>query len=169
MEVSQAGSWFGVIMATGGAAGLVAGGMLADRMFGKGVRDAHLRVMRLSILLGGPPLLAAMLMPDAHAGVRHARARFPMLTMHGVGNRVALQFITPVERVSRPRLPRSISSSSTSSDWASGPMLMALLTDHLFGDDGALRYSIALVNRRRAAARGNHPHRRLPGLRAQPR
>src|SRR3546814_15645029 len=61
MEVSQAGLWFGVIMAIGGAAGLVMGGTLADRMFGKGVADAHLRVMCLSILLGGPPLLAAML------------------------------------------------------------------------------------------------------------
>src|SRR3546814_3472343 len=57
MEVSQAGLWFGVIMAIGGAAGLVMGGTLADRMFGKGVADAHLRVMCLSILLGGPPLL----------------------------------------------------------------------------------------------------------------
>ncbi|HEY0594331.1 MFS transporter [Sphingopyxis sp.] len=142
MEVSQAGLWFGIIMATGGAAGLVAGGMLADRMFGKGVRDAHLRVMRLSILLGGPPLLAAMLMPDATLAFVMLALAFPMLTMHGVGT-VALQFITPNEY--RARVTALYFFVVNLVGLGFGPMLMALLTDHLFGDDGALRYSIALV------------------------
>src|SRR3546814_5876308 len=69
----------------GGAAGLVMGRTLADRMFGKGVADAHLRVMCLSILLGGPPLLAAMLMPSAPLAFVMLALAFPMLTMHGVG------------------------------------------------------------------------------------
>src|SRR3546814_4209970 len=85
MEVSQAGLWFGVIMAIGGAAGLVMGGTLADRMFGKGVANEHLRVMCLSILLGGPQLLAAMLMPSAPLAFVMMALAFPMMTMHGVG------------------------------------------------------------------------------------
>src|SRR3546814_11027774 len=83
MDVSQAGLWFGIIMATGGAAGLVAGGTLADRLFAKGVADAHLRVMRLSILLGGPPLLPAVLMPDATLAFLLLAPAFPLLTRHG--------------------------------------------------------------------------------------
>src|SRR3546814_13826066 len=35
MDVSQAGLWFGIIMAIGGAAGLVMGGTLADRTFAR--------------------------------------------------------------------------------------------------------------------------------------
>ena len=142
MDVSQAGLWFGVIMATGGAAGLVAGGTLADRWFAKGVADAHLRVMRLSILLGGPPLLAAVLMPDATLAFVMLALAFPMLTMHGVGT-VALQFITPNEY--RARVTALYFFVVNLVGLGFGPMLMALLTDHLFGDDGALRYSIALV------------------------
>lgn len=142
MDVSQAGLWFGLIMATGGAAGLVMGGTLADRMFAKGVPDAHLRVMRLSILLGGPPLLAAALMPDATLAFVMLALAFPMLTMHGVGT-VALQFITPNEY--RARVTALYFFVVNLTGLGFGPMLMALLTDHLFADDGALRYSIALV------------------------
>lgn len=142
MDVSQAGLWFGLIMAIGGAAGLVIGGTLADRMFAKGVPDAHLRVMRLSILLGGPPLLAAALMPDATLAFVMLALAFPMLTMHGVGT-VALQFITPNEY--RARVTALYFFVVNLTGLGFGPMLMALLTDHLFGDDGALRYSIALV------------------------
>lgn len=142
MDVSEAGLWFGLIMATGGAAGLVMGGTLADRMFARGVADAHLRVMRLSILLGGPPLLAAALMPDAMLAFAMLALAFPMLTMHGVGT-VALQFITPNEY--RARVTALYFFVVNLTGLGFGPMLMALLTDHLFGDDGALRYSIALV------------------------
>jgi MFS family permease len=142
MEVSQAGLWFGLIMAIGGAGGLVFGGTLADRWFGRGVPDAHLRVMRLSILLGGPPLLAAVLMPTATLAFTMLALAFPMLTMHGVGT-VALQFITPNEY--RARVTALYFFVVNLTGLGFGPMLMALLTDHLFGDDGALRYSIALV------------------------
>lgn len=142
MDVSTAGLWFGIIMATGGAAGLVAGGSLADRMFGQGVADAHLRVMRLSILLGGPPLLAAALMPGPVPAFVLLAVAFPMLTMHGVGT-VALQLITPNEY--RARVTALYFFIVNLVGLGFGPMLMALTTDHLFGYDGALRYSIALV------------------------
>lgn len=142
MDVSEAGLWFGLIMAIGGAAGLVMGGTLADRMVAKGVPDAHLRVMRLSILLGGPPLLAAALLPNATLAFVMLALAFPMLTMHGVGT-VALQFITPNEY--RARVTALYFFVVNLTGLGFGPMLMALLTDHLFGDDGALRYSIALV------------------------
>jgi MFS family permease len=142
MAVAEAGLWFGLIMATGGAAGLVMGGALADRLFARGVADSHLRVMRLSILLGGPPLLAAVLMPNATLAFVMLALAFPMLTMHGVGT-VALQFITPNEYRARTTALYFFVVNLTGLGF--GPMLMALLTDHLFADDGALRYSIALV------------------------
>ena len=142
MEVTETGLWFGIIMATGGAAGLVMGGTLADRLFGRGVADAHLRVMRLSILLGGPPLLAAVLMPGPTSAFLLLAISFPMLTMHGVGT-VALQLITPNEY--RARVTALYFFVVNLTGLGFGPMLMALLTDHLFGHDEALRYSIALV------------------------
>ncbi|MGN6690616.1 MAG: hypothetical protein ACTHJU_06710, partial [Sphingopyxis sp.] len=67
---------------------------------------------------------------------------FPMLTMHGVGT-VALQLITPNEYRARATALYFFIVNLVGLGF--GPMLMALLTDHLFGYDGALRYSIALV------------------------
>ncbi|HET6523974.1 MFS transporter [Sphingopyxis sp.] len=142
MDVAQAGLWFGVIMAVGGAFGLIAGGALADRLFAKGVGDAHLRVMRLSILLGGPPLTAMALMPDPALAFAMLALAFPCLTMHGVGG-VALQLITPNEY--RARMTAIYFFVVNLVGLGFGPMLIALLTDNLFQDESALRYSIAVV------------------------
>ncbi|WP_447764494.1 spinster family MFS transporter [Sphingopyxis panaciterrae] len=142
MEVSDAGLWFGVIMAIGGAAGLIAGGSLADRLYAKGVADSHLRVMRLSILLGAPPLLAAAFMPSSTLAFVMLACAFPMLTMHGVGT-VALQLITPNQY--RARMTALYFFIVNLTGLGFGPMVIALLTDNLFQDDGALRYSIAIV------------------------
>lgn len=142
MEISHAGLWFGVIMAIGGTIGLIAGGSLADRLFGKGVPDAHLRVMRLSVVLGGPPLLAAVLMPNASLALIMLAIAFPCMTMHGVGG-VALQLITPNEY--RARLTALYFFVVNLVGLGFGPVLIALLTDNLFQDDAALRYSIAVV------------------------
>lgn len=142
MDIAHAGLWFGVIMAVGGAAGLIAGGSLADRMFGRGVADAHLRVMRLSILLGGPPLLATALMPNSTLALVMLAFAFPCMTMHGVGS-VALQLITPNEY--RARMTALYFFVVNLVGLGFGPMLIALLTDNLFQDDAALRYSIAVV------------------------
>lgn len=142
MDIAQAGLWFGIIMAIGGAVGLIAGGALADRLFEKGVGDAHLRVMRLSILLGGPPMLAVALMPNSTLALVMLALAFPCMTMHGVGS-VALQLITPNEY--RARLTALYFFVVNLVGLGFGPVLIALLTDNLFSDDAAIRYSIATV------------------------
>lgn len=142
LSVGEAGLWFGIIMAIGGTIGLLAGGSLADRLYAKGVADAHLRVMRLSILLGGPPLLAAALMPDSTLAFVMLAIAYPCMTMHGVGG-VALQLITPNEY--RARMTALYFFVVNLIGLGFGPMLIALLTDNLFEDDAMLRYSIATV------------------------
>ena len=59
------------------------------------------------------------------------------------GYTVALQFITPNEYRARATALYFFVVNLVGLGF--GPMLIALLTDHLFLDDGALRYSIALV------------------------
>jgi MFS family permease len=142
IAVTDAGLGFGLIMAVGGAVGLIMGGSLADRWFGRGIGDAHLRVMRLSILLGGPLLLATTLMPTPALAFATLAFAFPFLTMHGVGT-VALQLITPNEY--RARMTAIYFFIVNLTGLGFGPMLMALLTDHLFANDAMLRYSMAIV------------------------
>lgn len=142
MGVADAGLWFGIIMAVGGTIGLLAGGALADRLYARGIADAHLRVMRLSILLGGPPLLATALMPDSTLAFVMLAVAYPCMTLHGVGG-VALQLITPNEY--RARMTALYFFIVNLVGLGFGPMLIALLTDNLFQDDAMLRYSIATV------------------------
>lgn len=142
MDVADAGLWFGIIMAVGGTIGLLVGGSLADHLYAKGVADAHLRVMRLSILLGGPPLLATALMPDSTLAFAMLALAYPCMTLHGVGG-VALQLITPNEY--RARMTALYFFVVNLIGLGFGPMLIALLTDNLFQDDAMLRYSIVTV------------------------
>lgn len=142
MSISDAGLWFGAIMAICGAAGLLLGGVLADRMFQKGHADAHIRTMRLSVLLGGPLLILTPLMGDAAGALLLLTFGFLAITMHGVGS-AALQLMTPNEY--RARITALYFFVVNLIGLGLGPTAIALVTDYVFRDDGALRYSIFMV------------------------
>jgi MFS family permease len=142
ISITDAGLWFGVIMAVCGAAGLVLGGTIADRMFNKGRADAHIRTMRLSILLGGPFLVLMPLMPSATGALSLLAPGFLLITMHGVGS-VALQLITPNKF--RARITALYFFVVNLIGLGLGPTAIALVTDMVFHDDAALRYSIFIV------------------------
>jgi MFS family permease len=130
-------------MAVCGAGGLVLGGYLADKMFQRGYKDSHLRTMRLSIFLGGPFLVLTPLMPNAGIALALLAPGFLMTTMHGVGS-VALQLISPNEY--RARMTALYFFVVNLIGLGLGPTVIALVTDFGFGDDGALRYSLAIVS-----------------------
>lgn len=142
LSIGEAGLWFGIIMAIGGTIGLLAGGALADHLYAKGVHDAHLRVMRLSILIGGPPWIATALMPNSTLALLMLALAYPCMTMHGVGG-VALQLITPNQY--RARMTALYFFVVNLIGLGFGPLLIALLTDYIFQDDASLRYSMATV------------------------
>lgn len=143
ISITDAGLWFGSIMAVCGAGGLVLGGYLADKMFQRGYKDSHLRTMRLSIFLGGPFLVLTPLMPNAGIALALLAPGFLMTTMHGVGS-VALQLISPNEY--RARMTALYFFVVNLIGLGLGPTVIALVTDFGFGDDGALRYSLAIVS-----------------------
>lgn len=143
ISITDAGLWFGGIMAVCGAGGLVLGGYVADKMFQNGYKDSHLRTMRLSIFLGGPFLVLTPLMPNAVLALVLLAPGFLMVTMHGVGS-VALQLISPNEY--RARMTALYFFVVNLIGLGLGPTVIALVTDVGFGDDGALRYSLAIVS-----------------------
>jgi len=142
MPIGQAGLWFGIVMGVCGAAGVLLGGWVADRMFAKGKADAHLRTMRLSILLGGPLMACVPLMPSAALALGLMVPALTLVTMHGVAGG-ALQLVTPNEL--RARVSALYVFVVNLVGLGLGPTAMALMTDFVFGDDKALRYSIALT------------------------
>lgn len=142
MHISDAGLWFGAVMGVCGAGGILLGGWVADRMFAKGRRDAHLRTMRLSILLGGPLVVLMPFMPSAALAIVVLVPALLMMTMHGIAAG-ALQLIAPNEL--RAQISAVYVFVVNLIGLGLGPTAMALVTDYVFRDDAALRWSIALV------------------------
>lgn len=142
MPVPEAGLYFGIIMAIGGAGGLLTGGWLSDRMLKAGRKDAPLRTMLLSCLFGGPFLVAAMFMPSAWTAFIVLGIGMYLATWHGVAG-AALQLITPNEV--RAQITAVYFFVANLIGLGLGPTAIAAVTDFGFGYDGALRWSIAIV------------------------
>lgn len=143
MPVPEAGLWFGAATALCGAAGLLVGGWMADRMYDRGRKDAHLRVIRLNALLLLPLLGGMALAPTAGIALTLMILTMLMGTIHGGVAGAALQLITP-NRL-RARMVALYFLVANLIGLGCGPTAMALITDRVFGDDSALRYAIALV------------------------
>jgi len=143
MPVHQAGLWFGGATALCGAAGLLLGGAMADGLYRRGRKDAHLRIIRWNAV-GLIPLLIGMALAPS-LGIALALMILTMLigTIHGGVAGAALQMITPSRL--RARMVALYFLVANLIGLGCGPTAMALVTDQVFGDDMALRYAIALV------------------------
>lgn len=143
MSTPQAGLWFGAATALCGAAGLLLGGWLADRMYRRGLKDAHLRVIRLNAVILLPLFIGMALAPTAAMALALMIAGMLLGTIHGGVAGAALQMIAPGHL--RARLVALYFLVANLIGLGLGPTSIALATDHVFGNDAALRYAIALV------------------------
>jgi MFS family permease len=143
MPVPQAGLWFGVATAVCGAGGLMLGGWMADRLYRRGFKDAHLRVIRLNAILLLPLFLGMALAPTASLALALMIAGMLIGTIHGGVAGAALQLITP-NRL-RARMVALYFLVANLIGLGLGPTAIALVTQVGFGRDDALRYGLAIV------------------------
>jgi MFS family permease len=143
MPVPEAGLWFGVATAACGACGLLLGGWMADNMYHRGYRDAHLRVIRLNAILLVPLFIGMALAPTVGLALGLMIAGMLLGTIHGGVAGAALQLITP-NRL-RARMVALYFLVANLVGLGLGPTAIALVTDVGFGDDAALRYGLAIV------------------------
>lgn len=143
MPMPQAGLWFGSATALCGAAGLLLGGWLADRMYRRGFKDAHLRVIRLNAVILLPLFVGMALAPRVELALGLMVAGMLLGTIHGGVAGAALQMLAPGHL--RARLVALYFLVANLIGLGLGPTSIALATDHVFGSDSALRYAIALV------------------------
>ncbi len=143
MPVPEAGLWFGVATAACGACGLLLGGWMADNMYRRGYRDAHLRVIRLNAILLVPLFIGMALAPTVGLALGLMIAGMLLGTIHGGVAGAALQLITP-NRL-RARMVALYFLVANLVGLGLGPTAIALVTDVGFGDDAALRYGLAIV------------------------
>jgi MFS family permease len=143
MSVPEAGLWFGASTAICGACGLLLGGWLADRLYRRGVKDAHLRVIRLNAVLLLPLFVGMALAPTAPVALALMILGMLVGTIHGGVAGAALQLVTP-NRL-RARVVALYFLAANLVGLGIGPTAIALVTDLVFGQDAALRYSLAIV------------------------
>lgn len=143
MTASEAGYAYGLMVGIVGSFGLICGGLLSRYLAKKGYKDANLRVMLVSVGFKMVPLALAPLMPTAElALLMLVPGTFFGQMAPGV-NGAALQNITPNQM--RGQVLVISGFFSTAIGLALGGILIASITDFVFADDSALRYSLSIA------------------------
>jgi len=143
-SIRDVGLAYGAVTIVFGPAGVLIGGWLADRRYREGRADAHLSVAVLGALVTVPSAALVPLMPTATLALLllvPASIGPAMATATGAS---ALMMITPNQfRAQASAMYLFVISLL---GLTLGPTVVALVTDFVFHDEGALRYSIALVS-----------------------
>jgi MFS family permease len=139
---TRTGATWGGVLLVAGIGGMNLGGWLSDRWYRAGRKDAALRVLWLALIVIVVAHTAAPLMPSAPLAILMF---VPALLAAGAGTAAgstATMLVTPNEfRGQMTSLSLLIASGLGQ---FLGPTSVAFLTDFVFGDPRALRYSLAL-------------------------
>jgi MFS family permease len=123
--------------------GLLTGSWLAERYARRGYDDANLRVLQIATVAVIPTSVAFPLMPTPAWSLALWAANF-FFAMLGVGPaNAAVQMITPNQM--RGQIRAAYQFVFNVVGFGAGPFLVAVFTDHVFGYDASLRYSLATV------------------------
>jgi MFS family permease len=142
-SIQKIGLLLGINGAIASTAGILLGGVLADRWYRAGKTDANLRVALLGSVLSFAPATAYPLVSSGTAAFLLLVATGLTGTL-GVGCALAaLQELMP-NRI-RGRAVAFYAVIANLIGLGLGPITVALLTDYVFGDESMLRYSILAV------------------------
>jgi len=135
---------YGVVILTAGPLGINFGGWLADRWYNKGRRAAHMRVTLMGGILLVPSSTLVPLMPTPELAIA-------MLVPATIGAAIptatagaALMMIVPNQL--RAQTTAIYYFVLNVLGLTLGPSCIAFVTDYVFADEQALRYSIAIVS-----------------------
>ena len=137
------GVWYGLLQMSGGISGVLAGGIIADRLTGKGINDGRLRM----IIAGG---LIAVLGGIVYPLMSSADASMLMLFFTIFGNAIPYGCAAATIQLLFPAGMRGVAAGlyffvSNAFGLGIGPTAVAFLTDYIFADPQMLRYSILTV------------------------
>jgi len=140
--IGQVSLWFGLVLIVFGPIGAFAGGWLADRLQRR-YGDGYLRALLVGLAILGPGYILFALMPDPWLSLLWL---VPATLGGGIPTSIAgaaLMQVTPNEM--RATISALYYFVISIVGLGLGPTSVALLTDYWFADEGALRYSIAIV------------------------
>jgi MFS family permease len=137
---SEIGYWLGGGQLVVGLLGIAVHGFIVDRMFNRGYRDAHFRYFILAAIVSGLLAILAFQVSDARlAVILYVISFFCIIGFPGIGA-ACLQMATP------PNLRGQASAFYLISimviGTVLGPLMVAMLTDHVFRSEAYLGYSM---------------------------
>lgn len=142
LSASEAGYSYGSIMGMFGVLGILTGGWLSTRIAARGHIDANMRVMLLAVVIKLGPVVVGPLMPTA-TGALAMMGLATFLGQVSVGvTTAAIQDITPNQM--RAQATALMLFLVNIIGLGLGATFIAAITDYVFQDDMALRYSIVV-------------------------
>ncbi len=144
-SIPDAGLYYGLVILIAGPLGVIIGGWIADYLYRKGRKDAHL----LTILIGlaGANFPLAVIAPLAPDGTAALLLLFPATLGAGVattGGAAAMTVLVPNQM--RGQLTAVYYFVIGLGGPTVGATAPALITDFVFADDAALPYSMSIVS-----------------------
>jgi MFS family permease len=143
MSMGEIGLYIALVVGGSGMIGFMGGGWLVDRWFASGVKDAHLRYFVYGIPVITLAAILAFSVADRPA-LSFACMFFIHLLLPFTGPAVGhLQLATPVEY--RGRTTALFTMVFNILGMTLGPLIVALLTEHVFHDAAKVGLSMALM------------------------
>jgi len=139
--IAQAGLVYGVCLLLGGGGGALAGGWISDTLTKAGYRDAPLRTSLFAFVAVIPCVLVMTLTSSPWLSVAMLGLATFAIAVPQALSPVAIQLITPNQF--RAQITALYLFFANFIVIGLGPTAVALLTDYVYRDSGALRYSLA--------------------------
>jgi MFS family permease len=142
-NTAEAGVAFGLIVLLCGTGGVFFAGWLSDRLTRSGRLDAQLRVAAFGFVGCGVFGALAPLMPTAGAALALLVPAIFLSMMPYPCAGTAIQLIVPNR--ARAQVTAIYVTLTTLIGLVVGPLVVGLMTDHVFHDPAQIRYSLAIV------------------------
>ncbi len=142
-NTAQIGIAFGLIVLVCGTGGVFCAGWLSDQLANRGRLDAQLRVAAYGYVGCGVFGALAPLMPNAAAALAMLAPAIFFSNMPYSCAGTAIQLIVPNR--ARAQVTAIYVTFTTLVGLVVGPIVIGLMTDHLFRDPAEVRYSLSIV------------------------
>ena len=144
MAPAEIGLQFGLITGVLGSGGLLAAGLVSDRLARRGVANAPVRVVMASIVIQLPLLIAAFLVQDRTLALTLMALAMTATSMIGGLQAATLQLLVPANM--RGRLTAIYLLFVNLAGMGLGPLLIGALSEHLYGGASGLGKALATVS-----------------------
>lgn len=143
MSIGEAGTWFGLTYLVFGTSGTYYGARMAEWLERRGHRDAHIRFVMFAAIVMAVPGVLGPLMPNAPLALAALAPTIFLKCSYYGSTSAALQIVTPNQM--RAQVTALQIFFGNIIGMSVGASSIAVLTDFVFQDDSAVRYSLAWV------------------------